>query len=164
MGCAWGWRGSETSEQQEEALGGRPMEGSQAAEGGWTAEWGLDHGGGARHGGELSHGGGSPRWAPASAVLVRTHTRCSRRVSLIVVGEWPPMTLFHPSLLTRAPKAQRGRRLSQVAALSASAPVGAPPWVGPAGQASLCAPSRKPLCSAARPQEEERAWLRDQQP
>lgn len=38
MGCAWGWRGSETSEQQEEALGGRPMEGSQAAEGGWTTE------------------------------------------------------------------------------------------------------------------------------
>ena len=58
------------------------------------------------------------RPAPASAVFMRTHTRDSRRVSLILVGEWPPVTLSHPSLLTRAPEARRGRRLSQVAALS----------------------------------------------
>lgn len=120
--------GTQNSEQQEEAEGGRATEGGLAV---------------AVH---------SPRWVPASEMFVRTRTRSSRKVSLIIVGEWPPVTLSHPSFLTREPKARRGRCRP---GSTHSALVGGPPRVGPAGQAPLCAPGRKPLRSAA--------WLREEE-
>lgn len=90
MGCAWGWRGSQTLSSRRKLWEAGPREGSQAAEGAGTGRSGAGpRRGSPASGGEPSHGGGS-RLAGRQPALVRTHTRCSRRVSLIVVESGLP--------------------------------------------------------------------------
>lgn len=153
VGLAWGWRGAQTSEQQEKLWEAGPRKGA-----------GPRSGAGPRRGSGAAERGSvwlCARWAPASAVFVRTHTRGSRSVSLIIVGEGPPVTLSHPSLLTRTPETRRGRRLSQVAALS----TGGHASPGGSRAAGLIVCSRQETAVLSSPaREKERAWLRDPQP
>lgn len=90
----------------------------------------------------------SPRWAPASVMFVRTCTRSSRKVSLIIVGEWPPVTLSHPSFLPTRGSERASPVLGRCAqrwwaGLPGWVPQGRPHCVLPAGNRCAQQPSCK---------------------